>query len=123
MCERCEELEEKVRQLTELLGVTDESPPRYGLKPCQWVLFQLIAKRGKASYQFLYEAYCLTRREPIQPDTIKCMVHHMNKKLARHGLRITSIWGWGYKLEHVHEYRGSRPPAAASLGDRPALLA
>lgn len=123
MCERCEELEEKVRQLTELLGVTEE-PPRYGLKPSQWILFQIIARRGLASHRLLYDAYTMLRPEPIQPDTVKVMIHQMNQVLPQHGLRLTSIYGWGYKLEKIgNGHHGRRAPVAASRGDRPALLA
>lgn len=125
MCERCEELEEKVRQLKELLGV-DETPPRYGLTASQWTVFQIIAARGTASYAFVDEAYNMTRREPVQPNTIKCIVHHTNKKLAKQGMRLSAVHSWGYKLEKINaasSHRKVRPTPCASRGDRPALLA
>lgn len=118
MCDRCEELEEKVRQLTELLGVTEEAP-KYGLTPCEWLIYQIIAKRGEVSHRLLNDIFWATTGRLTEPDTIKVHCHRINKCIAKHGQRLRAVYGWGYILERIDEHRPSHRADGEGLRDSP----
>lgn len=103
MCEQCEELTEKVRQLeTELYGYEWEPPREFRLTAMEGrILGVLVAAERARSKDFLIEA---TRDIPgVKTDApyanvVQSKVCHLRTKLRPYGLEIENVFGRGYRL-------------------------
>jgi DNA-binding response OmpR family regulator len=94
------ELREQLRQLRASLlpPVLSRFPAVWKLTPCQATLLDclLAAPRGGRSYEVLRVSYAWGK-EP-QLETLKAMIWHLRKKLARHGVDIHNVPLFGYEL-------------------------
>ena len=103
-CDRCEELEEQVRQLEmRVLGAGWEPPLELRLTGHEAVILQaLIAHDRMVPHWLLYEATRTApnaRGEDVDPKIVPVRISLLRTKLRRFGLRILTIWAQGYRLE------------------------
>lgn len=98
--------------------VADES--RY-VRPRDWQILAILRERQgvpvgvEAFYQLIWEAE--TDDPPFVEQNIRVHVCRLRQLLAGSGWRITTLWGFGYKLER------EKHQAPASASDRPAAQA
>lgn len=104
MCDRCEELEEKVRQLeSELYNTMWEAPPELGLTSMEArILSVLVAHERPLAQSFLITATrdCAGIKGDFpNKQLIDAKICHMRRKMRAFGLGIETIWGRGFRLE------------------------
>lgn len=103
MCDRCEELTERVRQLEATLFNKDwEAPREFKLTPMEArILATLYARDRTCSADMLIDA---TRDiggiKRVHPNgnVIDAKICHIRNKLKPFGLSIETMWGAGYRL-------------------------
>ncbi len=103
MCDRCEELEERVRQLEgELYHTEWEAPSEFGLTYMEARIVGALIARDKVCRQsFLIAATrdCAgTKTEFPHTGLIDAKICHIRRKLKPYGLEIETVWGRGYRL-------------------------
>lgn len=86
---------------------------RYRLTHLQARLFQVLHRVGVgrlATRERLWRALYADRPDDVPDiDIITCLVCHIRARLAGSGWRIATVWGEGYRLEHL---QGESAPVA-----------
>lgn len=104
MCDRCEELEEELRQLREAFSINITAPPQ-GYGPIEWAIYRLLSERGSATHRQIDMALTHAGSGAERPKTlVKVLVSRLNRKLADKGERITGVNRQGYVLERGHAH-------------------
>ena len=106
MRQQIEELEERNRQLEELLRGDDDVPAEWGLTKLEKQIYRIVASRKLATYEALFAI--LYGADPNGGRTInllKVKAHHLRKKLEPFGIEIETVWGQGYRLKKPQEDR------------------
>lgn len=83
----------------ELLGRTDHVPLEWGLTGMQARFILALARRAEMTKEQLLVALYSDRNEEPGPKIVDVFVHHLRRKLKRHGVEITTLWGRGYALD------------------------
>lgn len=84
----------------------------FGISRCEAVLLDILARRDTGSNQALYKAVS----EDADPSIVKVYMCKMRPKLARHGITINTLWGYGYELAPEMKAR-LRDVVAARTGE------
>jgi len=110
-CDRCAELEEKVRQLeVQLYNREWEPPAEFNLSPAHSSVLKLLVGRAEriVSHGLIIDA---TRDCPgnhgDDVDLKLAQIHicHLRAKLRPFGLEIDTAWGRGYRLNPAIRHR------------------
>jgi hypothetical protein len=75
------------------------------LTPSEAMLVSQIVKHGKASKQRLYHSLYGDRPNPDdtpEPKIIDVLIHKIRRKFEPVGLKIETIWAWGYSMSPEH---------------------
>lgn len=109
MCTRCEELEERVRQLeADLYNHDWESPVEIKLTRLEASIVATMVRSGRpCSESFLVQA---TRgrgswASDPQSNLIASKISHIRDKFKPFGLEIETVWGVGYRLSPTSRAR------------------
>ena len=110
MCDRCEELAERVRQLeAELYNTSWEAPSEIGLTRMEARMVSAMVARDRTCTQaFLILATrdCAgTKADYPDSNLIDAKICHIRRKLRPFGLSIETIWGVGFKLSPESRFR------------------
>lgn len=103
------ELEERVRQLQQLLLPDDWAPPlEWGLTVKEAAIVGLLLRRKVCTKQYLMDAMYSLRATDEAPEQkiIDVFVCKVRKKLGAFGVEIKTLWGKGYYIEDEvrHKY-------------------
>ncbi len=111
LAERVEELEEENRQLLAMIRANDDTvgelQDAFGLSKQQAELLGALLKHAQVSHDVALAAMPVSWRttERIDMNHTKVIISRLRKKLARHGVKIETIWGWGYKMDDASKGR------------------
>ena len=107
-CQHCRDeidtLKEQIRQLQEVIGVTDH--PAYGLSDGEWQLIGPLFRKLKTpqvpimSHDQMRSVYAARSRDKdaVTDGTIRVLISKARHKLKPHGYEIQPIYGRGYEL-------------------------
>ena len=123
-------LEERVRQLEGQAEDGDWVPAEWGLTPTEIKVLNVLLKRSTATKEAIHAVlYGDDADGGAEMKIIDVLVCKIRAKIEPYGLKITTVWGQGYKLEAGTfavldaMARGAPPPmAGASLGSALANL-
>lgn len=83
----------------ELLGRDDHVPVEWGLTGMQARLILALARRSEMTREQLMTALYSDCNEEPEPKIVDVFVSHLRRKLKKHGVEITTLWGRGYALD------------------------
>lgn len=103
MCDRCSELEEKIRQLeTELYGQEWEPPAGMILTRCELAIVRALLAGDRVVPDwtlFLATRAALGRySDDMDGTVVKVWVSKIRSKFTPLGLVIETVWGTGYRI-------------------------
>jgi DNA-binding winged helix-turn-helix (wHTH) protein len=100
--EKIEILQERVRQLEEMLGLgadaVKDCSSAFNLTPREAQVMSILVERGKASTENLLAAVW-TGPDGVYGSMMGVIVHRIRKKILPLGIAISTHSGWGYELE------------------------
>ena len=110
MCDQCDELQERVRQLEDRAYGRDlqwEAPPWLGLRRMEESIVRvlLVAAGRTVSREFLYDATRVAigaGRSSTDIKIVDVVLSHLRGKLRPVGIEIETVWGRGYRLSSVN---------------------
>lgn len=102
-CERCLQLEERVRILEcDLYGLRWEAPACLGLTMAEEAILATLYghTRTVSSYVLMLATRGLrhSQRDDVDPKVIHVMMSKLRRKLAGAGIEIETVWGRGFRL-------------------------
>jgi len=96
-----ERLQNRIRELEEILGVTTEFPPTLGLTLSEEALLDVLLKREIVTQATAFAVLYGSRAggEPSDPkNVVSVLIMRLRKKLAAHGVDIKTRNGAGYYM-------------------------
>lgn len=97
---RNDELEEQVRQLKEILGLTIEVPLVFGLTSHEAQLFGLLLKRDIVTKEMGLTLLYGNRPDGDTPEIkiIDVYICKLRAKIEAFGIKVETVWGRGYRM-------------------------
>ncbi len=125
MCEQCEELRERVRQLEDRAYGRDiqwEAPTWLRLTRMQEALVRvlLVAAGRTVSREYLYDATRVAiaaYRSGTDIKIVDVVLSHLRGKLRPVGIEIETVWGRGYRLTPENAQRLADLPMQRETAD------
>ena len=112
MRQQIEELEERNRQLEELLRGDEDIPAAWGLTRMEEQFYRLLDSRGTASHDsIMTHLYGADPNGGAEQKVLHVWVCKVRKKLKPFGIEIETIWGHGYRLKKPPHDDGGREVA------------
>jgi DNA-binding response OmpR family regulator len=101
-CDRCAELEEKIRQLeSELYGQEWAPPPGLVLTRCELAIVRALLAGDRVVPDwtlFLATRAALGRYSDMDGTVVKVWMSKIRSKFTPLGLTIETVWGTGYRI-------------------------
>jgi DNA-binding response OmpR family regulator len=73
-------------------------PPELGLTPIEIPLASLLVQRERVSSSAAYDVLYAIKGKKPKFGTLKTHISNIRKKFAKLGLRVETVWGWGWKM-------------------------
>ena len=93
-----DQLREENRQLRALLVPPVSAPPEWHLTPRETRMWAHMNSRPLSTRESLM--FAISEGREMEPQNLNVGLHHLRKKLAKHGVRVVNQWGHGWRLEH-----------------------
>lgn len=91
MCERCSELQERVRQLEEQLSGTKVFPKEMLLTRMETLVLRQLVQRNRVTRELLDVVLYGDRRAPPDDRVFSVVVSRLRKKISP--MKIETLWG------------------------------
>lgn len=92
-------LENRMRDLEQVLGLNLAAPAEFRLSRGQAVLFNILLRREAVTREALHLALC-ARSQNDGPGIgiVATIIYQLRRKLRPHGVKIDNIHGQGYRM-------------------------
>lgn len=100
-----EELHEKVRQLEQVLRPPFIAPYEWHLTKYETLVLSSLLSAKFISKERLFVSLYSHYNNPPSDNNLKVLVSKLRKKLSPFGVVIKFIWGQGYLLEDLEQWR------------------
>jgi len=103
--EENETLKEENRQLRACMRPPAHAPLQWGLTNIQERIFFALLEREKVSKESLLNRVYWDRNDPPLPDVCDVHMVGVRKKTRPYGVKIATIYGYGWGLENRMQWR------------------